>query len=262
MAKRRMQRRYTLQERQDAVRLAREVGNSEASRRLDIPTGTVSCWRFLAGQAESKGEIWPTPGSSESSSPKLPSPAPAPVPAAAPAPAAMEAPPASTNLGDQTATASADIEGEAPSVAEQVPSHQEPTRRSKTARRVARRYTPSQRAAALEQASREGVSEAARKLGISRWALNDWRRKAERAAKGEGESPTSGPDPAAVEQKRDQEILTEWREHPGLGPSQIRNQLRRKGVKVCTNTVRRVMEDAGYRPGRRLPSAEGAQPRA
>ena len=29
---------------------------------------------------------------------------------------------------------------------------------------------------------------------------------------------------------------------------QIRNQLRRKGVKVCTNTVRRVMEDAGCRP--------------
>jgi len=113
---------------------------------------------------------------------------------------------------------------------------------------VARRYTPSQRAAALEQASRDGVSETSAKLGISRWSLNDWRRKVERAAKGEGDSPTSGPDPAVVEQTRDREILLEWKEHPGLGPSQIHNQLRRKGITVSTHTVRRVMEEAGYRP--------------
>ena len=63
-----------------------------------------------------------------------------------------------------------------------------------------------------------------------------------------GASPTSGPSSADIEERRDQEILREWRQHPGLGPSQIRNQLRRGGVKVAVNTVRRVMEDAGYRP--------------
>ena len=39
-------------------------------------------------------------------------------------------------------------------------------------------------------------------------------------------------------------ILSEWRKHPGLGPSQIRNQLRRRGVKVSVISARRVMEDA------------------
>ena len=31
---------------------------------------------------------------------------------------------------------------------------------------------------------------------------------------------------------------TEWHRHPGLGPSQIRNQLRRKNIKVSVNTAR------------------------
>jgi transposase InsO family protein len=51
-----------------------------------------------------------------------------------------------------------------------------------------------------------------------------------------------------VEAQRDREILDEWHRHPGLGPSQIRNQLRARCVKVSVNTARRVMEDAGYRP--------------
>lgn len=115
-------------------------------------------------------------------------------------------------------------------------------------RKVARIYSPSQRAQILEDADKIGVKATCDKHGVSRWSINDWRRKLRRAAQGQGESPTSGPDPADVEQQRDREILETWRKHPGLGPSQVRNQLHRKGVKVSVNTVRRVMEDAGYRP--------------
>ena len=35
--------------------------------------------------------------------------------------------------------------------------------------------------------------------------------------------------------QRDAKILEEWKTHPGLGPSQSRNQLRRKGVKVSVH---------------------------
>jgi putative transposase len=113
---------------------------------------------------------------------------------------------------------------------------------------VARLYTPSEKARALELAAKVGVTAASKKLGISRFSLYEWRRRVERAASGEGDSPTAGPDPADIEAQRDKEILDLWHQHPGLGPSQIRNQLRRQGVKVAVNTVRRVMEDAGYRP--------------
>jgi transposase InsO family protein len=113
---------------------------------------------------------------------------------------------------------------------------------------VAKVYTPSQIAQALERVAAIGVRPAAKELGISRNALRDWERKAAKAAKGEGPAPTSGPDPKTVEERRDASILAEWRKQQGLGPSQVRNQLRRGGVKVSVQTVRRVMEEAGYRP--------------
>lgn len=115
-------------------------------------------------------------------------------------------------------------------------------------RKPAQRYTPSEKARALEVAAARGVSVAARELGISRFAIYQWRRAVAKAAKGEGPSPTSGPSPSEIEAQRDREILGEWHKHAGLGPSQIRNQLRRRGIKIGVATVRRVMEDAGYRP--------------
>lgn len=117
--------------------------------------------------------------------------------------------------------------------------------------KVARRYTPSERAKILEHAAKHGPAETQRKFKVSRWSIRDWQRKVRLAAKGEGSSPTSGPDPADIEAQRDQEVLNEWERHPGLGPSQIKNQLRRKGIKTSTSTVRRVMEEAGYRPPKR-----------
>ena len=116
-------------------------------------------------------------------------------------------------------------------------------------RRVARIYTPSERAEALELAAEIGTTAACKQLGMSRYSIYEWQRKAELAAAGKGPSPTSGPDPDDIKALRDHEILSMWRKHPGLGPSQIRNQLRReKSIKVSTSTVRRVMDDAGYRP--------------
>jgi len=93
-----------------------------------------------------------------------------------------------------------------------------------------------------------GVTAAAEKSGASRFSIYQWQRKVKRAAKGEGPSPTSGPSTSEIEAKRDAEILDEYKTHAGLGPSQIRNQLARKNVRVSVHTVRRVMEGAGYRP--------------
>lgn len=125
-----------------------------------------------------------------------------------------------------------------------------------TVRRVARSYTPSERAEALELVAKVGVTETHKRLGMSRYSLYEWQRKAKLAAQGEGDSPTSGPDPADAEAKRDQKILAMWKTHPGLGPTQIRNQLRRKGIKTSTHTVRLVMEDAGYTPPKTTPRNE------
>lgn len=118
-----------------------------------------------------------------------------------------------------------------------------------TRRRAARRYTPTEKAETLEHAAAHGVTAAHEKFGVSRWTIYDWQRKLKRAVEGKGPSPTSGDDPSDAVERRDREVLATWRRHPGLGPSQVKNQLRReKGIRTSTNTVRRVMEDAGYVP--------------
>lgn len=114
--------------------------------------------------------------------------------------------------------------------------------------RVAKVYTPTQIAQALERVAAIGVRPAAAELSMSRTTLRDWERKAKRAARGEGPAPTSGPAPQDVAARRDKAIVDEWKKQSGLGPSQVRNQLRRLGMTVSTQTVRRVMEDAGYVP--------------
>ena len=123
-----------------------------------------------------------------------------------------------------------------------------PTATRTPSSRVAKTYTPSQKAVVLEDAAKDGVTAAAKKHGMSRFSIYDWQRRVKKAAAGEGPSPTSGRAPKDIEEQRDAEILGEYKTHPGLGPSQIVNQLRRKGIKVSVHTTRRVMADAGYRP--------------
>lgn len=115
-------------------------------------------------------------------------------------------------------------------------------------RRVAKAYSPSQKAQVVEHAAKHGVAATADKFCVSRFSIYEWRRRVQKAAAGEGPSPTSGEAPSEIAAQRDKEILNEWHRQPGLGPSQIKNQLRRAGVKVSVHTVRRVMEEQGYRP--------------
>ncbi|HYC99640.1 MAG TPA: DDE-type integrase/transposase/recombinase, partial [Phycisphaerales bacterium] len=178
-----------------------------------------SCWVFLARKRAAAPEATAAPALEASARA---------TPPAAEAVAGDADPPPSSPPPTQQAAA-----GPSPS-----------TRRA----RVAKTYTPSQVAQALERVAAIGVRPAAKELGISRATLRDWERKVARAAKGEGPSPTTGPDPKSIEEKRDAAILAEWRKQQGLGPSQIRNQLRRQGTVVSVQTVRRVMEDAGYVP--------------
>ncbi len=204
-------RKYSSSERTAAIERALEVGPTSASRELGIPSGTLSCWAHKARRGV-PGYAGVGAGATSDVERAASAAEPATAVPALPAPDAAVDPPAASR------------------------------------RRAARRYTPSEKARALELAASVGFSAASKQLGISRFSLYEWRRRVRLAAQGEGDCPTSGPEPADVEAMRDKEILGLWHRHPGLGPSQIRNQLRRQGVKVAVNTVRRVMEEAGYRP--------------
>lgn len=201
---------HSVEQKRKAISLAKKLGPTTAATRLGLAEGTVSCWAFKARRAEERGGEWPPPGEAK--------------------------PRGRRRTRDVKKRKRKNLVKEAT------------TKVDGSTKRVMHVYTPSEKAQALELASKEGATAASKQLGISRFSIYDWQRKVRRAAEGKGDSPTSGSDPADVEAKRDNEILNMWREHPGLGPSQIRNQLRRKSIKVSTHTVRRVMEDAGYRP--------------
>ena len=204
---------YSPEDRKAAIDLAKDVGLSEAARRLGIPKGTVSSWCFKDRQSPPKENRSVETGDVAS--------------------AQRQAKPEEEEgggAGGQERAVAASSETEAGSG------------------RVGRSYTPSQRAQMLEYAAEHGIGAASKHFRVSRYALYDWRRRVEKAAQGQGEDPTSGPALQDIEAQRDREILAEWKRHPGLGPSQIRNQLRRNGIKVSVHTTRRVMEEAGYRP--------------
>ena len=223
----RKRRRYTRAERTEILKSADEVGPVEAARRHGVPQTTVSNWLHRDAAKVAKRTA---------------------------APKAIESPDESkrTRRGraerrSKAAAGPVAAKAKAAKPATMLPKPGTPLPNSLVTR-VARSYTPSEKAEALEYAATHGVSAASDEYDISRFSIYDWKRKVEKAAAGEGPSPTSGPAPQTIEEQRDQEILGEWRKHPGLGPSQIRNQLRRRGVKVSVTTARRVMEDAGYRP--------------
>jgi len=260
----RKRRKYTAAERLAILKTADKVGPVEAARHHGVPQTTVSNWlhrdatkvasedgalevRERADQAKRtrtpRAAISEAPmGSPAKVEPAKVEPAkvePAKVEPAKVEPAKVE--PAKVEPAKATATAkTAKPTTMVPKSGTPLPDN--------SVKRVARSYTPSEKAQALEHAAAHGVSAASDKFEISRFSIYDWQRKLKKAAAGEGPSPTSGPSPQTIEEQRDQEILGEWRKHPGLGPSQIRNQLRRRGVKVSVTTARRVMEDAGYRP--------------
>ena len=210
-------RHYDDEQRTTAVKAALETSLKRASRQLGIPKSTLQAWVAKARRAQTSSTPADTVERVASEASAEPSPA------------------TTTDIAVAPASAT-----------EPMPVPAAPS--SPALRRVARNYTPSEKARALELAAQVGVTKASEQLGISRFSIYEWRRRVRLATEGKGTCPTTGPDPRDIEQQRDNEILELWKLHPGLGPSQIRNQLRRKGVKIGVNTVRRVMEDAGYRP--------------
>jgi transposase InsO family protein len=229
--KARTRRRYTARERSTILDDVEELGVVEASRRHGVPQTTVSGWcqrdpsrRTAAKDARATRTRKTTRARTQPKSTKV------------------------RTTVEHGARVTADTP-RAPSTAAVIDAATvEVSEVPRRARKVAHSYTPSEKAEALEHAAAHGVSAASKQHGMSRFSLYAWQRQLQKANAGEGPSPTSGPAPAEIEEQRDREILGEWRKHPGLGPSQIRNQLRRRGVKVSVATARRVMEDAGYRP--------------
>jgi len=114
-----------------------------------------------------------------------------------------------------------------------------------------KRYSPARRREILAYAVSNSVREAAEKYSVTETSIYEWRR----ANKRREDSVENGNSPSEQvtedpKEERDRRVLAVWRQHPGYGPSQIRNMLKRDGFKISVGTVRDVMERNGYLPPR------------
>lgn len=250
---------YTVDERAEAVRLAGEIGLTAAASKLGIPVPTVSHWLRLARMVAARDGITPqvkkearkytlseraegvrltrelglTAAAARLGIPVTTLSGWLRKQRAQDVPGASDA---SLSRPNKSVTASSTSVEAAPPASAPAPPRKRP----------AKTYTPSERARALEFAAREGITATAIKYGISRFSIYEWQRRTRLHAEGKtSDSPVVGSDENRVA-ARDHRILSEWKAHPGLGPSQIRNQLRRQSFKVSLHTVRCVLEENGY----------------
>lgn len=122
--------------------------------------------------------------------------------------------------------------------------------------RHSRRYSVKEKKVILDAAAKDGVTEAAKNHGTSRWSIYEWQRRSaaassapERECALEPRSSRPKQNAHRLSEKRYHLIAETWKNNQALGPRQVRNQLRREhGIRVGTSTARKVMEEHGYVP--------------
>ena len=121
------------------------------------------------------------------------------------------------------------------------------TSKSKKCPSRGKRYSKAQKEEILNFAKANSVEEAAVKFNATGSSIYEWRRSLKRRG---GDAPPVEGEITIEDQTehRDRKIIKMWRQHPGFGPSQIRNMLKRGGFKVSVGTARHVMEKNGYIP--------------
>lgn len=110
------------------------------------------------------------------------------------------------------------------------------------------KYTKEEKKQIVEEGEKDGFREVSERHGIHFTTLYSWREKFK--AEGEAGLPSKSgghnKGPREIEEWKIKEIVKEKEESPGSGLSQIRNQLRRRGITISTLTIERVLKSTGY----------------
>lgn len=112
-----------------------------------------------------------------------------------------------------------------------------------------RNFTQKQKLAVLRSARKTTIREAAKAAGVHYTTVYDWRRQLEVMGEKqflEYKSSRPGRGIKQISQEKEQAVLKEWKNNPGFGPGQIRNQLRRQRITISTTSVRKIMQANGY----------------
>lgn len=113
-----------------------------------------------------------------------------------------------------------------------------------------RRFSQEEKLKVLRSGQNIGIVKSAELAGVHYSTVYEWRRKLE--VLGEEaflayQPKSRGRGVKKVTKEQEKAVLDTWKNYPGFGPSQIRNQLRRQGITISTKTVQNLMEANGYR---------------
>ncbi len=110
------------------------------------------------------------------------------------------------------------------------------------------RYIQEKKVKIVQEAEQNGFRETAAKYDIHYTTLYAWRKKSGEAGK-EGLANKSGghnKGKRCIEDWKVKEVLKEKEENPGYGASQLRNQLRRRGITISILSIEQILKENGY----------------
>lgn len=108
-----------------------------------------------------------------------------------------------------------------------------------------------QKLAVLRSGQKTTIKDAAKVVGVHYTTVYEWRKQFEIMGEKsflEYQASKPGRGIKQISPEKEQAVLKEWKENPGLGPGQIRNQLRRQRITISMKTVRSIMQSNGYKP--------------
>ncbi len=117
-----------------------------------------------------------------------------------------------------------------------------------------RHFSQEQKLTILNSAAQIGVKQAAELAGVHYTSVYDWRRQLKSLGKrGFLDYNPSYPGRGIKQISPEQEkaVLDTWKDNPGFGPGQVRNQLRRQAITISIRTVRSIMQANGYNAAKR-----------
>lgn len=121
-----------------------------------------------------------------------------------------------------------------------------------TPRKKGRRFNSTQRQEILTYAEQHSIGEAASQFSVSAVTIYNWRKQvAVHGLSGLDDGRKNNPGAKVVPDWKREKVLAVKESDPGFGPSQIRNQLRRSGVTISVESIRNILQDAGYELQRR-----------
>jgi len=111
-------------------------------------------------------------------------------------------------------------------------------------------FTQKQKVAVLKSVEKTNVRNAAKVAGVHYTTVYDWRQQfkalgEEAFLKYQVAKPGRGI--KQISPEKEQAVLKEWKNNPGFGPGQIRNQLRRQRITISIKSVRKIMQANGYK---------------